>query len=86
MANVFIGYHSQVNHCVLDEEVNIGKFCYVGFRAGQTSGDSDITVLGKGATVPHHIAIGRKCKILPNVQPTDFISAVVASDSTVSPR
>jgi glucose-1-phosphate adenylyltransferase len=86
MTNVFIGYHSLVNHCVLDEGVNIGKFCYIGFRNGQTSGDGDITVLGRGVTVPHHIAIGRKCKILPNVQPSDFASTVVISDSTVSPR
>jgi glucose-1-phosphate adenylyltransferase len=87
MANVSIGYHSVVDHCVLDEEVKVGKFCYVGFRTGPTSGDcGGITVLGKGATVPHYIAIGRNCKILPYVQPTDFISPVVTSESVVLPR
>jgi glucose-1-phosphate adenylyltransferase len=86
MANVFIGYHSLINRCVLDEEVNIGKFCYIGFRDGKTSGDGDITVLGRYATIPDHIAIGRECKILPNVQPADFTSTVVTSESTVSPQ
>ncbi len=86
MANAFIGYHSVVDRCVLDEGVNVGKFCYVGFRTGQISGESGITVLGKDVTVPHHIAIGHNCKILPNVQPADFISTVVFSDSIVAPR
>ena len=86
MANVYIGYHSVVNHCVLDEGVNVGKFCYVGFRTGPISGDGGITVVGKDVTVPQYIAIGHNCKILPNVQPADFISTVVTSDSIVAPR
>jgi glucose-1-phosphate adenylyltransferase len=86
MANVYIGYHSVVNHCVLDEGVNVGKFCYVGFRTGPISGNDGITVVGKDVTVPQYIAIGHNCKILPNVQPADFLSAVVTSDSIVAPR
>ena len=31
MANVSVGLHSVVDSCIADEEVNIGKFCYVGF-------------------------------------------------------
>ncbi|OGO19525.1 MAG: hypothetical protein A2144_07850 [Chloroflexi bacterium RBG_16_50_9] len=86
MENVCIGYHSVVDHCVLDEEVNVGKFCYVGFRTTPTSGEYGITVLGKGATVPNYVAIGRNCKIMPYVQPTDFVSPVVNSESVVLPR
>jgi glucose-1-phosphate adenylyltransferase len=86
MANVFIGHHSVVNHCVLDDSVNVGKFCYLGFRGGQIPGDRNLTVLGKGATLPDFTAIGQNCKILPDVQPADFASTVVTSDSIVTPR
>lgn len=86
MANVHIGYHSVINRCVLDEGVNVGQFCYVGFRNGPISSDGGITVVGKDVIVPQHTAIGHNCKILPKVQPADFLSAVVTSDSIVVPR
>jgi glucose-1-phosphate adenylyltransferase len=86
MANVHIGYHSFINHCILDEGVNVGKFCYVGFGTGPVSGEGGITVVGKDVTVPRYSAIGSNCKILPNVQPADFISAVVTSNSIVAPK
>ncbi len=86
MANVHIGYHSVINHCVLDEGVEVGQFCYVGFRNGPISGDGGITVVGKNVIVPRHIAIGHNCKILPKVQPADFLDTVVTSDSIVAPR
>jgi glucose-1-phosphate adenylyltransferase len=86
MANVSVGYHSVVDHCVLDEGVSVGKFCYVGFRTGQTSGDPDITVLGKGAAIPHHVAIGHRCRILPHVGHSDFSTSMVPSGGHISPR
>ncbi len=82
MANTFIGYHSMVHHCVLDEGVNIGKFCYIGFGGGHFSEDRDITVLGTGVRVPPHTAIGRNCKILPYMKPDDFNSNVIVSGTT----
>ncbi|MFH1032640.1 MAG: sugar phosphate nucleotidyltransferase [Chloroflexota bacterium] len=84
MENTFIGYHSIVDRCVLDEGVNIGGFCYIGFGSNLIQDGSDITILGKGVSVPPHTAIGRSCKILPLVGPPDFPSNVVASGNTVS--
>ncbi len=51
MAGAVIGNNSVVDRCVLDEEVNVGKFCYIGFGDGPTSGKRDITVLGKGVKI-----------------------------------
>jgi glucose-1-phosphate adenylyltransferase len=62
MGNTFIGRHSVIDRCVLDEEVKIGDYCYLGFGSRLIPGDWDITVLGKGVTVPPHTAIGRNCK------------------------
>jgi glucose-1-phosphate adenylyltransferase len=44
MGGVSIARHSLVDHCVLDEGVNIGEFCNIG--------DGCITVLGKGVAIP----------------------------------
>jgi len=86
MGRTFIGRHSVVDRCVLDEGVKISDYCYLGFGSSLIPGDCDITVLGKGVTVPPHTAIGRKCKIMPYVETSDFVSNVVTSDSVLSKR
>jgi glucose-1-phosphate adenylyltransferase len=86
MAETSIGEQSIVNCCILDEEVSVGGFCYVGFGASPVPGDWDITVLGKGVTVPTQTAIGRNCKLMPNVTPADFTTNVVPPNSVVSRR
>jgi len=81
MPNVFVGCHSVVDTCIIDEGVNIGKLCYIGFGKSLLSGDCDITVLGKGVTVPSHIAIGRNCRVLPNTDMSGSRSNLIASGS-----
>ena len=84
MSNTTIGEYSVVDHCILDEEVNIGKYCYVGFGAGLTSGNSDITILGRNVTVPYHTAIGSKCKILANVGLAEFTTNAIPSGAIIT--
>lgn len=84
MANTFIGYHSMINRCILDEDVNISKYCYIGF--GASAGQEDITVLGEDVSVPSHTAVGRNCRILPHIHPADFATSMVPSGTTLSPR
>lgn len=86
MANSFIDYHSVVDHCILDERVNVGRFCYLGFGGTVTLGKRSLTVVGEGVTVPPHTAICRDCKIMPHVVPEDFTGKVVPSNSVLSPR
>lgn len=86
MARAFVGSRSVVDHCVVDETVNVGRFCYVGFGSPNAGAESKVTVLGRGATVPHHTAIGRGCRILADVVPGDFSSATVRHGTTIAPR
>ena len=58
MSNVFVGCGSVVDTCIVDEEVSIGKQCYIGFGNFRAGGDG-ITVLGKGVNVPSHTVISR---------------------------
>lgn len=86
MGNTFIGRHSVVDRCVLDERVIVGDYCHLGFGPSLLPGDWDITVLGRGATVPSHTAIGRNCKIMPHVETSDFVTNVVTSGLVLSRR
>ena len=83
MANTFVGYHSVLDSCIIDEGVNIGEFCYIGFGSSLLPGDCDITVIGKDVAVPGHTAIGRKCKVLPKAGPGDFTGSLVPSGTIV---
>jgi glucose-1-phosphate adenylyltransferase len=83
MANTFVGDHSVVNHCILGESVDVGRFCYLGFGGAVMSGERGITVLGDGVTVPPHTAIGQNCQIMPHSGPSDFTRKVVPSNNKV---
>lgn len=85
MDNAFVGYHSVVDTCIIDEGVNVGKLCYVGLGKC-LPGDGDVTVLGKGATIPPHTAIGHNCTIMPHVGAASFLSNLVAPGSVLSPH
>jgi len=84
MAGVSIGYHTVVDRCILDEKVNIGRYCYIGFDAGLPWAEQNITVVGKGVSVPNNIAVGRNCTIMPGVEPGDFRGNVVPTGATLS--
>ena len=86
MSGVSIGRHSVVDHCILDEGVHIGQYCYIGFGASLFAGEMDISVVGKGAVVPDHTAVGRNCTIMPHVKPSDFRGNIVPSGTTISLR
>jgi len=84
MPNVSVGYHSFVDTCILDEGVNIGRLCYIGFGESLRSRDFDLTILGKGVTVPSQTAIGHDCTVSSNVDVSRFRGSLIASGSTIS--
>jgi glucose-1-phosphate adenylyltransferase len=84
MSNAFIGYRSVVDTCIVDEEVNIGKLCYVGFGNSLLAGGDDITVLGKGVNVPSHTVMRRNSKVLPHADTSSFRGDLIASGSILS--
>ena len=84
MSGVSIGYHSWVDRCILDEDVNIGRYCYVGFDAGPIASEPGITVVGEGATIPNHTAVGRNCTVMPHAEPADFCGSAVPSGTAIS--
>jgi glucose-1-phosphate adenylyltransferase len=63
---VFVGYHSVVDSCIVDEEVSIGKYCCVGFGKDHKKIE-EYALLGKGITISSYTAVARGCKIMPYV-------------------
>jgi len=84
MTDVSIGYHSIVDGCILDERVNIGNYCYVGFGAGLQSKNAEITVLGSDVTVPDRIAIGCQCRVPPGLGPEAFDTRLIPSGTAMA--
>jgi len=84
MSNVTVGAHGIVDRCIIDEHVNIGECCFLGFGPNIAPGEWDITVIGKDSIIPAHTAIGRNCQILPGVKPADFTTTIVLPGSVVS--
>jgi glucose-1-phosphate adenylyltransferase len=83
LSNSTIGRCTIVDRCIIDEDVNIKEFCYIGFGAARNSNSMGITVLGKGAVVPQGTAIGHSSKVLPDVQPVDFNARTLPARSVV---
>ncbi len=83
MANSWIGYHSVVDSCILDEGVRIGDLCYIGFGGGLEPGTHRITVLGASVTVPDRTAVGRDCVISPRTGPDGFRGRAIPSGTVV---
>lgn len=86
MHGTHIGYHSVIDRCVLDENVNVGEFCYIGLGTNSSLGKHNITVLGNGVATPSRSAVGRNCRILPHVGPADFLGSVLPNGAVLSPR
>ncbi|MFC1954845.1 glucose-1-phosphate adenylyltransferase family protein [Chloroflexota bacterium] len=83
MNNSFVGNHSVVDRCILDEGVKVGEFCYIGFGSSLIQGHWDITVVGKDARVPSHTTIGRGCRVLPGTTEIEFSNDTILHDSIV---
>jgi glucose-1-phosphate adenylyltransferase len=84
LAHTTVGQHSVVDRCILDENVSIGEYSYIGFTTNLSSGTRDITILGKGSTVPSNTAIGRNCKVLPGVEPDDFLKKAIPPNTVLA--
>jgi len=74
MSNTVIGSHSTVDHTILDEGVNLGRFCYVGFSDGPSEEHKGITVLGQGVSMPDYSAVQCSSRIAANR--TDVMSLI----------
>lgn len=63
MPNVFVGYHSVVDRCIVDEGVHISRFSYIGFQGAQSGSLSDITIVGRDVIVPPYSALMRNSRV-----------------------
>jgi glucose-1-phosphate adenylyltransferase len=79
-----------IERAILDKEVKVGKNSYVGY-GDDWSPNSDrpdivnggITIVGKRATLPAYMRVGRNCVIGPNVTPDAAAEGYIPSGTTI---
>jgi glucose-1-phosphate adenylyltransferase len=79
-----------VERAILDKEVTVKEGCIIGagddYRPNEDRPDilsSGISIVGKRATLPRGLTIGRNCIVAPGVQPEDFDTLTITSGRTV---
>jgi glucose-1-phosphate adenylyltransferase len=84
MDNSQIKYHSIVDRCILDEDVIIDQFCYLGFGTASIQRVNDITLVGKEVYLGPDTAIGRNSRILPGARLYKLDNKFVTRTSVMS--
>jgi ADP-glucose pyrophosphorylase len=82
-----------VDRAIIDKECSIGPDAVIGFGDDDTPNreeperlNTGITLVGKRATIPRGVRIGRNVKVADGVRAVDFTSRVVKSGGSVVPR
>jgi glucose-1-phosphate adenylyltransferase len=82
-----------VQRSIIDKECCIGSGCWIGCGEDYTPNkdepdnlDSGITVVGKGASLPPGLRVGRNCKVDPGVKETDFSTLSIPSGTSVAAK
>ena len=82
-----------VQRSIIDKECCIGSGCWIGCGEDYTPNkdepdnlDSGITVVGKGASLPPGLRVGRNCKVAPGVKETDFSTLSIPSGTSVAAK
>jgi glucose-1-phosphate adenylyltransferase len=83
MGDTVIGSNSVVDQAILDEKVNVGEFCYVGFGAPSNIYGKNLTVIGKDTLIPSHTAIGKNCIIPPGTKLANSRISVIQPDTVL---
>ncbi len=92
MVDSVVGANSVVTHAIIDKEVQIGSDCRIGLdqvnttdavTAGVTSG---LTIIGKRASLPDDMHIGRDCVVEPGARPEDFTGLELANGQNVQAK
>lgn len=88
-----IGPHTTVDYSILDKEVTLGAGCHIGFgdnflinRKEPKVANTGITIIGKRASVPDGVKIGRNCIIYNGIAEDDFPGSDIQSGETVRAR
>jgi glucose-1-phosphate adenylyltransferase len=90
MTDAVIGPGTVIDRCIIDKEVHIGARCSLGYGDDYSSNwlepnrlNTGITLVGRGATVPDGIRVGRNVLIGTDVTADEFTDHDIPSGSTI---
>lgn len=81
MANSYVGYNSLVEHCIIDEDVKVGRYCHLRGESTSLNDKYPVTLVGKGVTIPSYTVVGSGCKIPPYTDRTGFMEKTYSLNS-----
>jgi glucose-1-phosphate adenylyltransferase len=88
--NCLIESGAIVERSIIDKEVVVGKNAYVGYGDDWSPNferpdivNAGITIVGKRATIPQYVRIGRNCVIGPNVKAEGEQDGYIPSGTTI---
>lgn len=84
MTDTVIEAGAKLDRCIVDKRVVVGRDAQIG--VGDIPSDSahgGLTIIGKAATIPAGISIGRDCRIETEARAEDFAGNSIASGTTV---
>jgi glucose-1-phosphate adenylyltransferase len=93
MTDAVIGAGAQLDHCIIDKRVQVGRGAVLGYGDDYTANwleptrlNSGLTLVGIAAQVRAGVRVGRNVLVGPEVHEADFPSLEVASGDTIDPR
>jgi glucose-1-phosphate adenylyltransferase len=93
MTDAVIGPGAQLDHCIIDKRVQVGRGAVLGYGDDYSANwleptrlNSGLTLVGIAAQVRAGVRVGRNVLVGPEVHEADFPSLEVASGDTIDPR
>jgi glucose-1-phosphate adenylyltransferase len=84
MTDTVIGAGARVDRCIIDKRVIVGRDAQVGIGEPSVASEQEgLTIVGKAATIPAGIEIGRDCEIEAEAQAGDFEGTNIPAGSNI---
>ncbi|MFP4199479.1 MAG: glucose-1-phosphate adenylyltransferase subunit GlgD, partial [Halanaerobium sp.] len=85
--------NSIIDKTIIDKGVEIKENCQIGNGEDYTANKAKpqllingINIIGKRATIPKNIVLGRNCRVFPYVKPDDFHESNISSGNTIKSK
>jgi glucose-1-phosphate adenylyltransferase len=89
MTDTVVRAGAVVDRCIVDKQVTVGRGAHLGWGKDYSintlgSLTTGVTLVGKNATLPPGLRVGRNCVLVSDLRESDFAAETIPSGATVS--
>jgi glucose-1-phosphate adenylyltransferase len=89
MTDTVVRAGAVVDRCIVDKQVTVGRGAHLGWGKDYSintlgSLTTGVTLVGKNATLPPRLRVGRNCVLVSDLRESDFAAETIPSGATVS--